>query len=301
MVATIYSRRPLYVRVPRARSPISRMAMQGAIFAALLGGLTILVRRAGLITYDELSWPLLVTGASAFVALALAITTLADCWLRGAKGGWLALRAMALSLVVLVPFAFALQSMVTEPATADVSTDALEPPAITGVAGIPLATPEQGRRFESAIERVSAATELTLSELGWPVVERDGTITAAEIDAPLRPPTAGGEGSVPLPRMRPLTPAEQQVLREQEEAERAVIAAERREEEARIAYRALVRSRVLGVPSDVVIRLRDDGEATTLDLRARSREGSRDLGENRRRIRAFLAKLDEVVQREGVR
>lgn len=301
MVATVYSRRPLYAPVPRTVSPVARMAVRGAVFAALLGLLTLLTRRIGLVAYDELFWPLMVTGAAAAVSLVLSLVTLGDCWARGTKGGWRALRAMALSLLVLVPFLFAIQRLATEPPTADVTTDPLDPPAIVGTGGAPLAVPEAGRRFEAAIERVSAAVETALAELGWSVIEREGTVVVPEVDAPIAPPVASVEGAVPMPRMRPLTPAEQAAVDERAAAERALLAAERRDEEARLLYRALVRSPVLDVPSDVVIRLRDDGEATTLDLRARSREGERDLGENRRRIRAFLAKLDEVVQRDGVR
>ena len=304
MVANVYSRRPLHAEVVRTDSTASRMAVRGAVFAALLGAATLVTRRIGLVTYDELLAPLLVTAASAIVALGLALATLADCWLRGARGGWRALRAMALALLVLVPFSVAAQRFVTEPATADVTTDALDPPRITGTADEPFATPEQGRRFEASIERVAAAVETTLAELGWPVLEREGSLDVAEVDAAVPQPEAV-EGDVPIPRMRPLT-EEEQAAREQREAEeRAVIAAERsaerREEEARLLYRAAVESPVLGVPSDIAIRLRDDGEATTLDLRARSREGRHDLGENRRRIAAFLAQLDETVQRDGVR
>lgn len=301
MVATVYSRRPLYARVVRVEAPTTRPAMRAAIFAVLLGALTLLTRRIGLVTYDELIVPLVVAAGAAAFALAMSAFTLLDCWLRGARGGWRALRAIALSLVVLVPSAFAAQRYVTEPATADVATDVLEPPVLTATEDLPFAVPEQGRRFESAIERVSAAVETTFAELGWALVERDGTIATTEIGAPLAPPVEAEEGAVPVPRMRPLTPEEQARVREREAAERELIAAERREEEARLFYRAVVRSRVLGVPSDIVVRLRDDGEATVLDLRSRSREGERDLGENRRRIRAFLAKMDEVVQREGVR
>ena len=298
MVANVYSRRPLYVEVARNESAVARMAVRGAVFALLLAVATLITRRVGIVSYDELFWPLIVSGAAAAVSFALSIATLVDCWLRGTRGGWRALRAIALSSLVLVPFAFAAQRFVTEPPTADVTTDPFDPPRIVGAVGAPGATLQRGRRFEASIERVSAAAETALAELGWTVIERDSSVAIAEIDAPLTPPVPG---DVPRPRMRPLTPEEEAARTRREAAARAEIAAERREEEARITYRALVRSAVLGVPSDIVIRLRDDGEATTLDLRARSRQGERDLGENRRRIASFLAMMDEVVQRDGVR
>ena len=300
MVANVYARRPLHAQVVRTDSAMARMAVRSAVFAALLGAATLATRRIGLVTYDELYAPLLVTAAAAIVALGLALATLADCWLRGARGGWRALRAMALALLVLVPFSVAAQRFVTEPVATDVTTDALDPPRITGTLDEPVATPEQGRRFEASIERVSAAVETTLAELGWPVLEREGSLDIGEVDAAVPQPDTV-ESEIPIPRMRPLTEEEQTVRQQREAEERAVIAAERREEEASLLYRAAVESLILGVPSDVAIRLRDDGEATTLDLRARSREGTHDLGENRRRIATFLAQLDEIVQRDGVR
>ena len=63
MVATVYSRRPLHVRVPRAVTRLAGMAWRVAVFAALLLGMTLLARRVELIAYGELAAPLAVTAA----------------------------------------------------------------------------------------------------------------------------------------------------------------------------------------------------------------------------------------------
>jgi uncharacterized protein (DUF1499 family) len=49
---------------------------------------------------------------------------------------------------------------------------------------------------------------------------------------------------------------------------------------------------LLGFPSDVAIRLTDEGESTYVDMRSASRYGRDDFGDNARRISAFLDRLD---------
>lgn len=59
-----------------------------------------------------------------------------------------------------------------------------------------------------------------------------------------------------------------------------------------ITMRGLAHTLVLGFPSDVVIRITDEGETSYVDMRSRSRFGRADLGDNAARIAEFLADLD---------
>ena len=54
----------------------------------------------------------------------------------------------------------------------------------------------------------------------------------------------------------------------------------------------MARDRLFALPSDVTIRLVQEGGETFVDLRAVSRATGLDLGQNRRFIEAFLADLD---------
>jgi hypothetical protein len=56
---------------------------------------------------------------------------------------------------------------------------------------------------------------------------------------------------------------------------------------------------IFGFLDDVVLRMRvtEDG-STQVDIRSASRTGAHDLGQNARRIRAFFASLDAILQPE---
>jgi hypothetical protein len=56
---------------------------------------------------------------------------------------------------------------------------------------------------------------------------------------------------------------------------------------------------VFGFRDEVVIRMRGTLEGTEVDMRSASGSGEHDLGQNARRIRAFFAKLDSVLQPEA--
>jgi uncharacterized protein (DUF1499 family) len=55
---------------------------------------------------------------------------------------------------------------------------------------------------------------------------------------------------------------------------------------------AVARTLLLGFPSDVAIRLTDEGESTYVDMRSASRYGGDDFGDNAARISKFLDALD---------
>jgi uncharacterized protein (DUF1499 family) len=58
---------------------------------------------------------------------------------------------------------------------------------------------------------------------------------------------------------------------------------------------ATATSRIFRFVDDVVIRVRDDGGETVVDVRSRSRMGQSDLGANSARIRAYLADLQVAL------
>ncbi len=68
-----------------------------------------------------------------------------------------------------------------------------------------------------------------------------------------------------------------------------------------IVIEALTHTFWLGLASDLVVRLTDEGETSYVDLRSTSRYGPHDLGANARRIRFFLTDLDAEVARVGRR
>ncbi|GJD48831.1 hypothetical protein OPKNFCMD_1557 [Methylobacterium crusticola] len=58
---------------------------------------------------------------------------------------------------------------------------------------------------------------------------------------------------------------------------------------------AVVRSRLLGLPYDVTIRLHPRADGTRIDVRSASRLGDRDFGQNADHVRAFLDELANLA------
>lgn len=72
-------------------------------------------------------------------------------------------------------------------------------------------------------------------------------------------------------------------------------------QDAEIIIEALTHTFWLGLASDLVVRLTDEGDTSYVDLRSTSRFGPHDLGANARRIRFFLTDLDVEVASVGRR
>lgn len=308
MVASAYSRRPVHARVVRPRGPFGPLASFAARFALAMLVATVAARWLGLVSLDEITAPLVLAALAVAVGLALSALTMLDAWARGVRGAWLAIRALALSLLAAVPLALLAQLGLAREPMLDLTTDPLAPPAMVGVIAdpdVPVSAVEgvTTRRYEATIERVGAAVLAAIEELGWPIDARplapEGTVEAEAVEAP--PPGAADAPAVPTPRMRPLTESERAVRDATARADLEAIADARRVEEAVVAVGTRLVSPVLRVPTDVTIRLRDDGDSTAVDIRVRSAEGSHDLGETERRARAFLDALDTATGRAGVR
>jgi uncharacterized protein (DUF1499 family) len=57
---------------------------------------------------------------------------------------------------------------------------------------------------------------------------------------------------------------------------------------------ATATTRLFGFKDDIVVRIRPAPQGSRLDIRSVSRVGRSDLGVNAQRIRAYLAKLEEL-------
>ena len=305
MVASAYSRRPTHAVVARRRGPFGAVASFAARFALALLVATIAVRWLGLVALDEMFVPLALAGAAVVLGLGAALLTLLDAWFRGVSGGWAAIRALALAALASLPLAlFAQRALVREPVL-DLTTDPVSPPALVGTIAdpsIPVSAVEgvTTRRYEATIERVSGAVVAALEDVEWPV----DTAPLRPRDAAAAPPEPAIDPdapAVPTPRMRPLTEAERAVRDEAARADLAALADARREEEAVLAVGGRLVSPMLRIPTDVVVRLRDDGDSTSVDVRVRAAEGRHDMGETERRARDFLDALDAATSRAGVR
>jgi hypothetical protein len=197
--------------------------------------------------------------ALAGLAVALAFAAFAVIWVRGERGGTVALVGLVIGAGVLAYPAYIFAKGWALPSIADVTTDVADPPAFAAVAA-------ERRRGDNAAayggerlalvqlaaypEIVPLVSELSVPEMHAVVLQlardRGWRVVSGEAVAP------GATG-------------------------------------ARIE--AVASSLVLGLEQDVAIRLRPAGRGSRVDMRAASRFGARDFGANARLVRSFLADL----------
>lgn len=285
----------------RARLRSAPWAWRAAVFAVLVLAASVLVFRLGGLDFRTLKLLFAtVAGLSAFAILA-GLGGLVRVWRSGCEGGGRALAALCLGLCAAAPFAVAGLLAFSAPRTGSAETDGMlaadtvseeslseamspdnpaGPPAPDGEAGGPLLS---GRRFQARAAQVYAVTRLVLADEGWDIAEV-ATGAPAE-DAPDPGGDTGDLGvsgtvDVPLPTAR--SSVDPDMANDPFD----------REDSDEYAVQAVAKSPVLALPSAVTIRIVEDGADTFVDLRSTSQVVAWDLGQNRRFIEDFLARLD---------
>ena len=284
----------------RKRLRTALWAWRSAVFAALLLAAAVLVYRLGALDFAALKILAALAAGLVGLAILMALGGLVRVWRSGLEGGGRAVAALFAGLAVALPFAFLGYLALDYPLTNEAETDgmlaadtlsedsigeaapagaAAEPaPAAEGGAADPVAS---GRRFQAAAAQVYAVTRLVLADEGW-------EMTAVAAGAPEESDEEASEdlgisGSVDIP----LPTARSSV---DPEAPGDPFA---REDSDEYSVKAVAKSPLLALPSDVTIRIVEDGAETFVDLRSTSRTVAWDLGQNQRFIEDFLARLDE--------
>ena len=255
--------RRLVVELPPSRA--ARWSGRLAVFAAMVCGLAVVLGRLDRI---ELQAALAAIGAGLLLAVAAAVLAgiaFVSVWQDGRPGFRAALGGLVVAVALVAwPAVLAVQAL-RLPRLADVTTDIVDPPgfsrsrrAIDARGGVmpPDLAPDTRLAQQAAYP---ALTPLTL-ELGL----QDAFILAQKAVQQRGWQLVEAVGPGP------------------------------RTSTARID--AVDRSLLLRIPADVTIRLRTVAGGTRVDLRAASRAGAHDLGENARRIQAFVQALNELVE-----
>jgi hypothetical protein len=275
-----YIRKRLRTAVPARRA---------AMFAATLLVVAIILFRQGGIDFASLKLMFAVVVGLAGVALITALVGLARVWRSGREGGGAALGALFTALVVLAPFGLAGVVAYQSPRSNSAETDGMMANDIVDgaslneafAAGTPAgnASPT-GRRFTASAAQVYAVARLVIEDEGWTLVNVVTDTAEADEGADAASGDLGTSGTVdipvPTPRGSVETPADRFALAEAKDYALSVEA----------------RDFLLRLPSDIVIRIVEDGDETFVDLRSTSRAVTFDLGQNRRFIEDFLARLD---------
>lgn len=171
----------------RQNSVSARWSLRCAIFALALMSVAVLLHRFGLIETGPFLSVLALGALIAALGLVLSMTGLIGLWLHGYAGGRRAAAALALCLIALAPFDYAIYKALTLPRVADISTDLADPPQFEqgGQSGLKpqlqaAAYPDvTGRRYTMPGESLLALAERLVAEAGWRVIDRRGSLGAS--------------------------------------------------------------------------------------------------------------------------
>ena len=246
----------------RGYAPQARPARDVAFFAAVLFVLSTLAHRFSVIGTPEFLGVLVIIAALAIVSLLLGVMALRRVWVEDDAGVGVAFAGLLLAIIVLAPFALSLYGAATNPQLSDVATDGIDPPSLmqAGAERTGAMNPVLPISPEQAAAMRSAYPELVTRIYDLPMGDM--------VQAVLRVAEARGFDTL---RQQTTGPAGETTLEF-------------------TGYSLLA-----GFPSDVAIRLRQDGQRTRVDMRSASRYGSHDQGENARRIAGFFDALDHEV------
>jgi len=207
-------------------------------------------------------WSLVTAAVLALLAVLLAGIGLSRVWYYGYRGGRDLVKAFLIGGAVLIPSGLAVFLALTTPKLADVSTDLDEPPVFA----------------EPAIERDAAMNAIQRPNEQWKALQ------AGEY-----PEVAGRRYDVPIENVRAAVEATMKEYGWEIAGPRIIGTG------SRFNIETLVYSPVLALPSDVVVRLVEEGDSTFVDMRAASRYGDRDFGINAGLVSGFLKDLDAQV------
>jgi len=254
------------------RKKFQRSVSRAAMWSPRFGGWALLLLLLVLILHRfEFIWPndfimgFMASGVLALIGLGLAIKGFGDLWTRGDKAGRASIKGMIYSLLTLTPFMFMGIIWFVIPPFYDISSDLDNPPLY----------PAWSRPYDALPPLDNFMKQADLQQKSWPdlsgrryEVSSDSILTA--IDAVME--ENGWEKS--------------HSMRDDDNVEFLVL--------------AVARMPVLGLAFDMVIRVRDEDEATQVDMRVTARDFTHDLGFGAHSISTFMQVLDREVLLGGI-
>jgi len=253
--------------VERRTSSAARWSRRLAWFSAVLFVVAGVGHRYGLVETIAFLWVLGIVGVLAAGALMLAAAGFSRVWNFGDRGAANATIGGMVALVVLLPFLFSGYRVFAYPQLNDISTDLSDPPLLLAAAWLRTPVMNEVR----AIDPEAAA----IQQENYP------EITGRRYDLSVDRIEDIVNGLVAAHGWNKLGTSGHSERDEPDPVE--------------ITIELQAASPILGFPSDVAIRLTDEGSSTYVDMRSASRYGRHDFGDNARRIAGFLAEIDAAV------
>lgn len=283
----------------RFERPVSRAAFVGkhlGLLAFLLFIAAFLAFRFGPLTAPDFAMLALVAAAIGAMAALFAAIGLSRLWQVGALGGVASFKALVYAAVPLSLVAFAAFAYLVAPPVYDVSTDPDEPPKLlktrqddqqwlprdvtpeNAEAGTEAYAELVGKRYDGGADRVLAAVRRVAKSMRIVIVASEGDELAV-LDNDGGPAAVEDRAApvIPVPLPRPSLLLQPPV----------VIGSP-----GDVLLQGGMRTLVFGLPFDVAIRLREEDDATLVDLRTVARFGDRDFGIGAGLIGDFFTALD---------
>ncbi|MCO5731008.1 DUF1499 domain-containing protein [Rhizobium sp. SSA_523] len=310
------------VRFVRPVSSSAYGARRLALGAFLLLLIAMLAHRFGPLQTPQFVAVMLLSAAIALLSVPLALTGLMRLWSIGARGGIASVQALLLATPSLLILAFGIWRFETAPKLFDLTTDMADPPVwvrVPEAEQIFLPRPMfvtskdrdlqkraypalTGRRYEGAPDRVFEAV-MKVAKAEAISLKTDGAARAASPGGSLAPAparTAGGnasegadpppaEASAGEPRATPPLPSIVPVPLPRPISQEVLATAQPMGD---VVLQGATRTLVLGLPFDVLVRLREEEETVLVDIRVAARYGAHDLGFGAGIADRFLRALD---------
>jgi uncharacterized protein (DUF1499 family) len=249
--------------------PVSRAASWSrkiAWFALAVTAVAVAFMRLGIV--DVLpGFVSLATGLGlAVLAVLLAFAAFLRIWMEGRRGLGAAVTGLVLALLILAyPGLYAVRAL-TLPALNDISTDIDDPPAFSRSRAavearggrVPPDPPRETRIAQrTAYPQVAPLTLDVSPEEAFELVRKAAADRGWQVIEAVRP---GGRVGLGLGRLE-----------------------------------AIDRTFLLRLPDDITVRIRPRADGSRIDVRSASRLGTHDLGQNARRIRAYLEEVSNLA------
>ncbi len=238
----------------RMPSKSAKWALRVSVFAPILAVMSTISHRSSSIDTPTFFVLLVVIALVAATGLTLTIMAFRSLWVHGKRGGRRASWALLFCAIVLFPFVVGAIQWIVAPQVTEVSTDLIDPPV------------SRDELLELA-NRAPTIVAGTLQDAYPQIVgRRYNTATEAVYERALE---LGEERGWAMINRRGRIGADTDLIAQYATA-----------------------SKLLGLPGEVIIRVRDEGSTAYLDVRSRSIHGAHDLGLNARLISNFIADMD---------
>lgn len=265
--------------------------------------LAVFLHRTGNIDSEQVFWLFAFGIAMLITSILFGLWAAVELWEKGSKGGRITVNGILLATILLTPFAYQLVLALNNPTLNDLATDVLNPPQYLNIMTsgskiidynkyqarlIVASYPDVvNRDYLLPTSRVSREVEKVLKNLGWSVIASEN----------IPPKSAPEELELEGDKKTTKQLAKKQKSKKMRKSKKVkkVVEVEDVIEEKEIIFQAKIKSTLIKLESDVVIRLSPVGNDTQVDMRASSQWGPHDFGNNAKYISKFFTRLDKAL------